>query len=110
MPFIKNDKNINTKGRSTGVLNKSTRELKEILQQVQLNNLDFIKTHINTLTMKERLQLNKDLLSFLLPKYTSEIPPIQTHEQIIKEYELNNTLKTLSVDELKQLIENADFD
>lgn len=110
MPFTKNDKNININGRTPGALNKSTRELKEILQEIQLNNIDFIKTHINTLTMKERLQLNKDLLSFLLPKYTSEIPPAQTHEQIIQEYLLNNTLKTLSIHELKELIENNEFD
>jgi hypothetical protein len=71
MPFKKRDSNINRAGRTKGTPNKSTTKLRETIELIQNKNLDYIQAHLNDLTLKERLQLNRDLLPFIASKYAS---------------------------------------
>lgn len=54
--------------------------------------------------MKERIQLNKDLLSFILPKYTSVLPEQIPLDELIQEHLIKNAIKELTIDELRELI------
>ena len=105
MPFLPNDENINRNGRKKGSLNKTTVNLRDTLETIQNENLSFILAHLSNLTLRERLQLNRDLLPFIVPKYTTinQIDKIDFNE-MLKEYQLTETIKTLSTDELKQLL------
>ena len=72
MPFQKNDKNINTKGRAKGVPNKTTSEIKSLLLSVFSDNLNEILSKQNELTLNERLALNKTLLPYIIPNVKQE--------------------------------------
>jgi hypothetical protein len=67
MPFTKNDKNINIKGREKGVPNKTTQELKTLLVTIFENNLEEILKQQENLTLNERLNLNRTLLNYIMP-------------------------------------------
>jgi hypothetical protein len=79
MPFQKRDSKINRAGRTKGTPNKSTAKLRETIELIQAENLDYIQAHLRDLTLKERLQLNRDLLPFIAPKYAS-VTEIQKDE------------------------------
>lgn len=72
MPFEKNDKNINTKGRIKGVPNKTTSEIKTLLLSVFNDNLNEILSRQGELTLNERLALNKTLLPYIIPNVKQE--------------------------------------
>ena len=72
MPFEKNDKNINTKGRMKGVPNKTTSEIKTLLLSVFNDNLNEILLRQSELTLNERLALNKTLLPYIIPNVKQE--------------------------------------
>ena len=72
MPFKKNDLNINTKGRTKGVQNKNTGEIKRLLINVFESNLNEILKHQDKLTLNERITLNRTLLQYILPTLKSE--------------------------------------
>ena len=72
MPFQKNDKNINTKGRAKGVPNKTTSEIKSLLLSVFNDNLNEILSRQSELTLNERLALNKTLLPYIIPNVKQE--------------------------------------
>jgi hypothetical protein len=72
MPFEKNDKNINTKGRAKGVPNKTTSEIKTLLLSVFNDNLNEILSRQGELTLNERLALNKTLLPYIIPNVKQE--------------------------------------
>ena len=72
MPFQKNDKNINTKGRAKGVPNKTTSEIKTLLLSVFNDNLNEILSRQTELTLNERLALNKTLLPYIIPSVKQE--------------------------------------
>lgn len=105
MPFLPNDKNINRNGRKKGVPNKTTSNLRETIELIQTDNLSFILEHLCNLTLKERLQLNRDLLPFIVPKYAT-INEVERDDfnQLLYEYQLEQSIKLLSVDELKTLL------
>lgn len=108
MPFTSNDKNINRNGRKKGTPNKSTSSLREKLEQIQKENLDAILVQISNLTLKERIQLNRDLLPFILPKYaTIHEVDAPSFTELLQEYQLNESIKLLSVDELRELLQGA---
>ena len=67
MPFSKNDKNINRNGREKGKPNTKTTELKFMLNILFSDNLDFLLDNLEDLTMKERLQLQSNLLPYVIP-------------------------------------------
>jgi hypothetical protein len=109
MPFLPNDENINRNGRKKGSLNKLTSNLRDTLETIQTENLAFILTHLSNLSLRERLQLNRDLLPFIVPKYTtiSQMDKIDFNE-MLKEYQLTETIKMLSTEELKQLLNDSE--
>ena len=72
MPFEKNDKNINTKGRMKGVPNKTTSQIKILLLSVFNDNLNEILLRHTELTLNERLALNKTLLPYIIPNVKQE--------------------------------------
>lgn len=72
MPFEKNDKNINTKGRMKGVPNKTTSQIKTLLLSVFNDNLNEILLRQSELTLNERLALNKTLLPYIIPNVKQE--------------------------------------
>ena len=72
MPFEKNDKNINTKGRKKGVPNKTTSQIKILLLSVFNDNLNEILLRQTELTLNERLSLNKTLLPYIIPNVKQE--------------------------------------
>lgn len=100
MPFKKKDSNINRAGRTKGTANKATAKLRETIQLIHANNLEFIYANLSDLTMKERLQLNRDLLPFIAPRYASinEVEKDETHFTPIevKIIHSNNENKNLS--------------
>jgi hypothetical protein len=109
MPFLPNDENINRNGRKKGSLNKLTSNLRDTLETIQTENLAFILAHLDNLSLRERLQLNRDLLPFIVPKYTtiSQMDKIDFNE-MLKEYQLTETIKMLSTAELKQLLNESE--
>lgn len=72
MPFVKNDKNINVKGRAKGVPNKTTAEIKTLLVSIFENNLQEIAKQSDKLTLNERLTLNRTLLQYVIPSVKME--------------------------------------
>jgi len=66
MPFHKADTNINKKGRPKGSLNKTTKEIKELLNNLFSDNLDYIANYTTDFTLNERLQLLKMLLPYVV--------------------------------------------
>ena len=72
MPFKANDKNINRNGRSKGVPNKTTSQIKTLLVSVFNDNLEQIVANQENLSLQERLQLNKTLLLYILLLVKSE--------------------------------------
>jgi len=72
MPFVKNDKNINVKGREKGVPNKTTSEIKILLVNIFESNLQEIARQSDKLTLNERLTLNRTLLQYVIPSVKME--------------------------------------
>ena len=72
MPFVKNDKNINVKGRAKGVPNKTTAEIKTLLVSIFESNLQEIARQSDKLTLNERLTLNRTLLQYVIPSVKME--------------------------------------
>ena len=72
MPFTKNDKNINVKGREKGVPNKTTAEIKTLLVSIFESNLQEIARQSDKLTLNERLTLNRTLLQYVIPSVKME--------------------------------------
>jgi len=72
MPFKPKDENINRNGRTKGVPNKTTSEIKTLLISVFNANLEQIISNQNKLSLQERLLLNKTLLPYILPLVKSE--------------------------------------
>ena len=72
MPFNANDKNINRNGRTKGVPNKTTSQIKTLLISVFNDNIEQIVANQENLSLQERLQLNKTLLPYILPLVKSE--------------------------------------
>jgi|688.fasta_scaffold226206_2 hypothetical protein len=106
MPFTSNDKNINYAGRKKGSLNKTTITLREKVEKLHHENLDAILVQMSNLTLKERIQLNRDLLPFILPKYaTIHEVDAPSFTELLQEYQLNESIKLLSVDELRELLQ-----
>jgi len=109
MPFTLNDKNINYAGRKKGVLNKCTANLREKIHLLHTENLDALLKDACNLTIKERLQLNRDLLPFILPKYaTIHEVDAPSFAELLKEHQLNESIKLLSTDELRELLNEVE--
>lgn len=78
MGFVKGDVNINRNGRPIGAINKNTANVKELIFALYELNLQEISKHFDNLTIEQRLQLNKDLLPYLLSKERFVLQPTNT--------------------------------
>jgi hypothetical protein len=70
MPFIKG-KSGNVQGRKHGVPNKTTKEMKEILKTVLEENLAYLNSVQDQLTIQDRIALIKTMLPYTNPKLSS---------------------------------------
>jgi hypothetical protein len=61
-------KGVKHGGRSKGVPNKVSSELKEVLSSYCLNEFQFLNANIERLTLHERIILFSKVLPFVLPK------------------------------------------
>lgn len=55
-------------GRTTGSVNRTTKELKEIVNKIIDKNLKTIEADFLQLDAEKRIKLTIDLISFVLPK------------------------------------------
>lgn len=67
MPFTKNDKNINTKGRKPKSLNKVTKQSKELLADFMQCNYSTFLERLNNLNDKDYCSNYILLLRYILP-------------------------------------------
>jgi hypothetical protein len=70
MPFIKGQSG-NVQGRKHGVPNKTTREMKEILKTVLEENLAYLNSVQDELTIQDRIALIKTMLPYTNAKLSS---------------------------------------
>jgi hypothetical protein len=61
-------KGVKYGGRSKGVPNKVSSELKEVLNEYCINEFQFLNANIERLTLHERIILFSKVLPFVLPK------------------------------------------
>jgi hypothetical protein len=61
-------KGVKSGGRSKGVPNKVSSELKEVLSSYCLNEFQYLNANIEKLTLSERLVFFLKVLPFVLPK------------------------------------------
>jgi hypothetical protein len=61
-------KNAKYGGRTKGVSNKVSAELKEVLNEYCLNEFQYLNANIERLTLHERIILFTKVLPFILPK------------------------------------------
>jgi septum formation topological specificity factor MinE len=108
MPFKANDTNINTKGRAKGVKNKLTCNTRSLLEGLFNENLSVIIANADTFTMKERMQLNKDILPFILPRYTTVNQIEFDIESALNNHILERSIKLLSTAELNELLKGGE--
>lgn len=96
----------NLKGRPKGSVNKTTLELRDKLNNLHQKNFEYILKEIDSLTMRQRLQLNKDLLPYISPKLSSiEVTDNNmSYDELCQQYQLKESVKLLSSDELIKLL------
>jgi hypothetical protein len=71
-------KGVKHGGRSKGVPNKVSSELKEVLSSYCLNEFQYLNANIEKLTLSERLVFFLKVLPFVLPK--NGVPEANTGE------------------------------
>ncbi len=96
----------NPNGRPKGALNKSTNQVRDILTKAHANNFDLIMQQINEMTLKERLQFNRDILPYIAPKLSNIAikEDAMTYDEMVQDLQMRESLKTLSTDELLKLL------
>ena len=96
----------NLKGRPKGSVNKTTLELRDKLNNLHEKNFEYILKEIDSLTMRQQLQLNKDILPYISPKLSSiEVTDNNmSYDELCQEYQLKESVKLLSSDELIKLL------
>lgn len=96
----------NPNGRPKGALNKSTNQVRDILTKAHANNFDLIMQQINEMTLKERLQFNRDILPYIAPKLSNIAikEDAMTYDEMVQDLQIRESLKTLSTDELLNLL------
>ena len=70
------------------------------------NNFDLIMQQINEMTLKERLQFNRDILPYIAPKLSNIAikEDAMTYDEMVQDLQIRESLKTLSTDELLNLL------
>ena len=96
----------NPNGRPKGALNKSTNQVRDILTKAHANNFDLIMQQIDEMSLKERLQFNRDILPYIAPKLSNIAikEDTMTYDEMVQDLQMRESLKTLSTDELLKLL------
>jgi hypothetical protein len=81
MPFEKGKQK--TGGKVKGSQNKTTKELRDLINQFVLNNIDSIQSDFDQLEPKDKLKFIDRMLNYILPKLSVEPTPI---EQVKKNF------------------------
>lgn len=79
MPFKKGDERINRDGRKKGKPNRTTEQLRALVQNFIEANIDDIQSQYDQLEAKDKLLFLEKLLKVVLP------PPIVSLEQLSEE-------------------------
>ncbi|MBM3454792.1 MAG: hypothetical protein FJX80_06545 [Bacteroidetes bacterium] len=87
MPFIKGQSG-NVRGRKYGVPNKTTKEMKEILRTVVEENLAYLNSVQDQLSIQDRIALIKTMLPYTNPKLSSIV---------VKDADSNNAFRTIDI-------------
>jgi len=58
----------NLNGRPKGAVNKTTAEAKDILAKIVSGELEYLPLHLDSLKIKDRLELLVKLLPYVMPK------------------------------------------
>lgn len=100
----------NKLGRPKGALNKTTISVRDILSKAHAKNFESIMLQIDEMTLKERLQFNRDILPYIAPKLQSlEVnESAMTYDELVTEYQLRESLKLMSTDELINLLRDTE--
>ena len=96
----------NRRGRPKGSVNKTTLELRDKLNNLHQKNYEYILKEIDNLTMRQRLQLNKDLLPYISPKLSAiEVTDNNmSYDELAQYYQLKESVKLLSSTELIEIL------
>ena len=96
----------NLRGRPKGSVNKTTLELRDKLNNLHQKNYEYILNEIDNLTMRQRLQLNKDLLPYISPKLSAiEVTDNNmSYDELAQYYQLKESVKLLSSAELIEIL------
>jgi hypothetical protein len=96
----------NLRGRPKGSVNKTTLELRDKLNNLHQKNYEYILKEIDNLTMRQRLQLNKDLLPYISPKLSAiEVTDNNmSYDELAQYYQLKESVKLLSSAELIEIL------
>jgi len=104
MPFVKG-KSGNLQGKPPGVLNRTTKEAKEILEQVLLGQVDNIKEALQEVKDNDPakyLDACSKLFTYVLPKktdVTSNLEQIKNvNEVILTDEQLNKVIESMKPD------------
>tara|TARA_R100001440_G_scaffold45932_1_gene65604 strand:+ start:648 stop:977 length:330 start_codon:yes stop_codon:yes gene_type:complete len=100
----------NPNGRPKGALNKTTLSVRDILSKAHAKNFESIMLQIDEMSLKERLQFNRDILPYIAPKLQSlEVnESAMTYDELVTEYQLRESLKLMSTDELINLLRDTE--
>ena len=100
----------NPNGRPKGALNKATLSVRDMLSKAHAKNFDSIMLQIDEMSLKERLQFNRDILPYIAPKLQSlEVnESAMTYDELVTEYQLRESLKIMSTDELINLLRDTE--
>ena len=72
-------KNVKYGGRTKGVQNKVSAELKEVLNEYCLNEFQYLNANIERLTLHDRIVFFTKILPFVLPK--NGVPEANMNEE-----------------------------
>ena len=100
----------NPNGRPKGALNKTTLSVRDILSKAHAKNFESIMLQIDEMTLKERLQFNRDILPYIAPKLQtiSVNESSMTYDELVDEYQLRESLKLMSTDDLIKMLKTAE--
>ena len=105
MKYVKGESG-NPKGRPKGSINLVTKSVREILTDCHALNFEHILSQMDKMTLRERLQFNRDILPYVTPKLASlQIKEdALTYDELVQEYQLKESIKLLSTEDLKSLL------
>ena len=100
----------NPRGRPLGSVNKTTLSVRDMLSKAHAKNFESIMLQIDEMSLKERLQFNRDILPYIAPKLQSlEVSEnAMTYDELVTEYQLRESLKLMSTDDLIKMLKTAE--